>query len=105
MLSQALKDLSTKVLGVLNTAPASFLDCYPEGAVLVGLDGTVMENNEAGELLATLIFSGSHEPLNEFIKNTQNGAGASLSGVALNQDFNAAITAVPVKMVRQFCCW
>ncbi|MBT3991050.1 MAG: diguanylate cyclase [Rhodospirillaceae bacterium] len=96
-LNGALKELSTKVLGALNAAPSSFLENYPEGAVLVSSDGTVLGSNAAGEVLADLVSNGSRDSLNDLLQNALSGVGANLDGVVVGDETQLDVTAVPVQ--------
>ncbi|MBT3917155.1 MAG: hypothetical protein HOF23_12330, partial [Rhodospirillaceae bacterium] len=97
MVSQVIKDMSAKILEVLNGAPKSFLAAYPEGAVLVDPDGAVLESNKKGSPLAALIDDDQPAELHHLIRQVQNGQGANLSGVLVGDDIQLNITAVPVQ--------
>jgi diguanylate cyclase (GGDEF)-like protein len=97
MFSRALKALSNKVLGTLDAAPNSFLDSYPEAAVLVSRNGAVLENNETGSRLAALVSEGSDDRLNYLIQQAQTGVGINLDGVLVEGETQLDITAVPVQ--------
>ena len=97
MFNQAFKELSAKMLGALNATPASFLDSYPEAAVLVSPDGAVIQNNAAGADLAALISEGSNQALSELLEHALSGMGTNLDGVKVGEESHFDITAVPVQ--------
>lgn len=93
-------DLSSMISAEVGDGPEkstdSFVNVYPDSAVLVSGDGTLLSANDRADELARAINAGSGGALAELIKSASQGQGGTAEAVPVGDGLQYDLTAVPV---------